>query len=93
MAMVQNQWYHFGIGAPPILIYLSGDWDVHRGSLWVLTHGNHMFPRAFLRPGAAPLPGKLGGVQKKVGDNFLQETGPPVVPFYPFLVGRVPLLK
>ena len=28
MAMVQNQWYHFGIGAPPILI---GDWDVHWG--------------------------------------------------------------
>ena len=31
MAMVQNQWYHFGIGAPPILVYLSGDWDVHLG--------------------------------------------------------------
>ena len=23
MAMVQNQWYHFGIGAPPILAYFS----------------------------------------------------------------------
>ena len=22
---------HFGVGAPPILVYLSGDWDVHRG--------------------------------------------------------------
>ena len=29
MAMVQNSWYHFGVGAPPIL----GDWDVH----WWLT--------------------------------------------------------
>ena len=37
MAMVQNQWCHFGLGASPILVYFSGDWDVH----WeyrVLTH-------------------------------------------------------
>ena len=30
---------HFGVGAPPILVYLSGDWDVH----WlygILTHGH-----------------------------------------------------
>ena len=27
----QNQWYHFGVGAHPILVYLSGDWDVHWG--------------------------------------------------------------
>ena len=27
--MVQNHWYHFG--APPILVYFSGDWDVHWG--------------------------------------------------------------
>ena len=26
-----NQWYHFGIGAPPILDYLCGGWDVHWG--------------------------------------------------------------
>ena len=25
------QWYHFGVGAPPILVYFSGDWDVHWG--------------------------------------------------------------
>ena len=31
MAVGQNQWYHFGVGAPPILGYLSGDWDVHWG--------------------------------------------------------------
>ena len=37
--MVQNQWYHFGIGAPPILVYFSGDWDVHWGYR-VLTNGH-----------------------------------------------------
>ena len=27
--MGQNQWYHFGLGAPPSLACFSGDWDVH----------------------------------------------------------------
>ena len=36
--MGQNQWYHFGVGAPPILVYFSGDWDVHWG-YGILTHG------------------------------------------------------
>ena len=31
MAVGQNPWYHFGVGAPPILVYFSGDWDVHWG--------------------------------------------------------------
>ena len=31
MAVGQNQWYHFGVGASPILVYFSGDWDVHWG--------------------------------------------------------------
>ena len=31
MAVGQNQWYHFGGSAPPILVYFSGDWDVHWG--------------------------------------------------------------
>ena len=35
--MVQHQWYHFGIGAPPILVYFSGDWYVNWG-YGVLTH-------------------------------------------------------
>ena len=26
-----NQWYHFGVGAPPILVYFSRDSDVHWG--------------------------------------------------------------
>ena len=30
MAVGQNQWYHFGAGAPT-LVDFSGDWDVHRG--------------------------------------------------------------
>ena len=40
VAMFQNQLYHFGIGALPILVYFSWDWDVDWG---VLTHG-HVFP-------------------------------------------------
>ena len=31
VAVGQKQWYHFGVGAPPILVYFSGDWDVHWG--------------------------------------------------------------
>ena len=38
MAVCQNQWYHFGVGAPPSLVYFSGDWDVHWG-YGLLTHG------------------------------------------------------
>ena len=38
--------YHFGIGAPPILVYFSGDWDVHWG-YGGLTHGHmNVRPRA-----------------------------------------------
>ena len=39
VAVGQNQWYHVGVGAPPILVYFSGDWDVHWG-YWILTHGH-----------------------------------------------------
>ena len=45
LAMGQNQWYHFGVGTPPmlpILVYISGDWDVHWGYR-VLTH-SHLEP-------------------------------------------------
>ena len=31
LAAGQDQWYHFGVGAPPILVYFCGDWDVHWG--------------------------------------------------------------
>ena len=39
LAVGQNQWYHFGVGTPPILVYFSGDWDVHWG-YGLLTHGH-----------------------------------------------------
>ena len=39
MAVGQHEWYHFGVGAPPILVYFSGDWDVHWG-YGVLTHSH-----------------------------------------------------
>ena len=31
MAVGQNPWYHFEVGAPPILVNFSGDWDVYWG--------------------------------------------------------------
>ena len=37
----QNQWYHFAVGARPILVYFSGVWDVY----WVygiLIHGQRL---------------------------------------------------
>ena len=34
MAVRKNYWYHFGVGAPPILVYFSWDWD------GLLTHGH-----------------------------------------------------
>ena len=49
MAMIQLQWYQFGIGAPLILIYFSGDWDVHWGYCiyGLLTHGYIAFEKTF----------------------------------------------
>ena len=48
----QNQWYHFGVGAPPILVYFGGDSDAHCG-YGILTHG-----QISLRPSGlfGPLP-------------------------------------
>ena len=39
MAVGQNQWYHFGVGAPTSLVYFSWDWDVHWG-YGILTDGH-----------------------------------------------------
>ena len=39
VAVGQNQWYRFGVGAPPILVYFSEDWDVHC-RYGILTHGH-----------------------------------------------------
>ena len=53
MAVGQHQWYHFGVGAPPILVYFSGDWDVDWG-YGALTH-SHMERVGFFEPGGDPL--------------------------------------
>ena len=47
VAVGQHQWYHFGVGAPPILVYFSGDWDVHWG-YGLLTHGHVWWGRSAL---------------------------------------------
>ena len=39
MAVGQNQWLHVGVGAPPMLVYFSVDWDVHWG-YGILTHSH-----------------------------------------------------
>ena len=41
MAVGQNQWYHFGVGAPPILEpILVGIGMFTGGTIWILTHGH-----------------------------------------------------
>ena len=41
MAVGQNQSYHFGAGAPPMLVYFSGDWlKFTGGTMWILTHAH-----------------------------------------------------
>ena len=61
MAVGQNQWYHFGVGAPPILVYFSGDWDVHWGITGLLTHP-HVFLYADPLEREPELSGQSGGV-------------------------------
>ena len=68
MAMVQNQWHHFGIGAPPVLVYFSGDWDVTIAFFRLRLSGSGPAPArlrpisgsglapARLRPGSGPSP-------------------------------------
>ena len=46
VAVGQNQWYRFGVGA---LVYFSGDWDVHWG-YGILTHGHVFLENGGLRP-------------------------------------------
>ena len=45
-AVGQNQWYYFGVGAQPIIVYFRGDWDVHWGH-GILTHGQHGYAGFF----------------------------------------------
>ena len=57
-AVGQNQWHHFGVGAPPILVYFSGDWDVHCGVLdfdpWPHESFGRGYPRCFDAPRSRP---------------------------------------
>ena len=67
MAVGQNQWYHFGIGAPPILVYFSGDWDVHWGYR-MLTRGHMsegLHQRKLGLPVGFPLKRENGEPKKK----------------------------
>ena len=53
MAVGQNQWYNFGVGAPPILVHFSGDWDVHWGYNLAFDpwpHGHILWACFFLMP-------------------------------------------
>ena len=60
----QNQWYHFGVGAPPILVYL----DVHWGC-GLLTHG-HMF--AIVSKVLASLRARIAIVRQKLRTCWTQ---------------------
>ena len=67
MAVGQNQWYQFGVGVPPILVYFSGDWDVHWG-YGILIHvvcvcfcfGGALGVHVFLRSTTPPPPSSSG---------------------------------
>ena len=40
-AVGQNQRYHFGVGASPILVYFSGAVEMFAGgTIWIFTHGH-----------------------------------------------------
>ena len=44
VAVGQSQWYHFGVGAPPIVVYFSGDWDL---CLWASQRRSSDWARRF----------------------------------------------
>ena len=77
---VHNQWYHVGVGAPPILVYFIGDWDVHWG-YGLLTHG-HISPVSAGVSGPCTIPllcpmGRLGfAAPMNVGYNLPWQTSP-----------------
>ena len=49
MGLGQNQWYHFGVSAPPVLVHFSGDRNVHWG-YGILTPGQIYFPCLLVFP-------------------------------------------
>ena len=56
LAVGQNQWYHFGVGAgaPPILVLVEIGMFTG-GTIWVLTHG-HLDSQGSGRIAVRPLP-------------------------------------
>ena len=76
LAVGQNQWYHFGVGAPPVLVYFSGDWDVHRGYdldfgqwLFSFTLFSHFIPGRIKTPAQATpsAAGRRASMRPKAG--------------------------
>ena len=63
MAVSQKQWYHFGVGAPPILVYFSWDWDVH----WGYDLDFDPWPDSWQHGGvsARELPSDFGGIRAR----------------------------
>ena len=59
LAVGQNQWYHFEVGAPPILVGILARIGMFTGgTIWVLTHG-HIAISGLL--GASPFNTKTAG--------------------------------
>ena len=97
LAVGQNQRYHFGVGAPPILVYFSGDWDVHWGH-GILTHGHLSVPLFFETAGAGILLSRAtwggGGRRLGLGMGFFQpEKLPSDVPPFAFVIAGIPQVK
>ena len=59
LAVGQNQWYHFGVGAPPILVNFSWDWDVR----WGYDLAFDPWPT----PAAGPPADSLGSARRRLG--------------------------
>ena len=67
MAVGQNQCYHVGVGAPPILVYFSGDWDVFL-KVWDFDPWLHVHTTQ--PQNAGPMPSAQG-----VGGGFVSGSG------------------
>ena len=60
MAAGQNQWYHFWIGAPPMLVYFSGDWGCSLGANRGFDPWPYVIPPWQAEPVAQPSPMEFG---------------------------------
>ena len=69
MAVGQNRWYHFGVGAP-----FSGDWDVHWGyGIWTHGHTRNISNPEYL---SSPQPSGTGAEVQRVQAPGLRELPP-----------------